>query len=123
MNRIFLQLIPHLLPENELKKKFFLTFTGLMDIALITANANQLRYLLEFNRKSDTFHIIIGLIIVSLILQVIVAMFLIFKSRYSFKGKSKCSRAKLIKNCVTFCVFLISIVNIFIVSFTTMAHD
>lgn len=43
---------------------------GMMDIALITANANQLRYLLEYCRKSDSFYIIFALIITSLFLQV-----------------------------------------------------
>ncbi|XP_066260283.1 ninjurin-A-like [Euwallacea similis] len=93
---------------------------GLMDIALITANANQMRYLLEFNRGSHTFHITLTLIIASLALQVAVAMFLIFKGRYYVKGQSKSARAKLIKNYVFFGVFLITVVNIFIASFTTM---
>ncbi|XP_066147850.1 ninjurin-1-like isoform X2 [Euwallacea fornicatus] len=93
---------------------------GLMDIALITANANQMRYLLEFNRGSHTYHITLTLIIASLTLQVAVAMFLIFKGRYYVKGQSKSARAKLIKNCVLFGVFLITVVNIFIASFTTM---
>ena len=43
---------------------------GMMDIALITANANQLRYLLEYCQKSGSFYIIFGLIIISLCLQV-----------------------------------------------------
>lgn len=43
---------------------------GMMDIALITANANQLRYLLEFSRQSTTFYTILALIIVSMCLQV-----------------------------------------------------
>lgn len=91
-----------------------------MDIALITANANQLRYLLEFNRASPTFHITITLIILSLTLQVAVAMFLIFKGRYYVKGESKSTNAKRVKNCVLFGVFLITVVNVFIASFTTM---
>ena len=49
---------------------------GMMDIALITANANQLRYLLEYCRNSDSFYIIFGLIITSLFLQV--CIFIIF---------------------------------------------
>jgi hypothetical protein len=44
---------------------------GMMDIALITANANQLRYLLEFQRNSPTFYLSLVLIIISLVLQVI----------------------------------------------------
>jgi len=44
---------------------------GMMDVALITANANQLRYLIEYQRNSPTFYLIMILIIISLLLQVI----------------------------------------------------
>lgn len=44
---------------------------GMMDIALLTANANQLRYILEFrDEKSANFLILLALIVCSLILQV-----------------------------------------------------
>lgn len=43
---------------------------GMMDIALITANANQLRYLIEYSPKSESFYIIFVLIVISLFLQV-----------------------------------------------------
>lgn len=43
---------------------------GMMDVALITANANQLRYLIEYQRESSTFYVILSLIIISLMLQV-----------------------------------------------------
>lgn len=43
---------------------------GMMDVALITANANQLRYLIEYQRESPTFYLIMSLIIISLFLQV-----------------------------------------------------
>jgi len=44
---------------------------GMMDVALITANANQLRYLIEYQRNSPTFYLIMILIVISLLLQVI----------------------------------------------------
>jgi len=44
---------------------------GMMDIALLTANANQLRYILEFRRENSTnFVLLLVLIACSLILQV-----------------------------------------------------
>lgn len=43
---------------------------GMMDVALITANANQLRYLIEYQRGSPTFYFIVILISISLLLQV-----------------------------------------------------
>lgn len=44
---------------------------GMMDIALITANANQLRYLIEYQQNSPMFYVVMILIIISLLLQVI----------------------------------------------------
>lgn len=44
---------------------------GMMDIALLTANANQLRYILEFrDDRSTNFIVLLVLIVCSLILQV-----------------------------------------------------
>jgi hypothetical protein len=43
---------------------------GMMDIALITANANQLRYILEFGHRNTAFYITTTLIVISILLQV-----------------------------------------------------
>jgi hypothetical protein len=43
---------------------------GMMDIALITANANQLRYVLEFGERDTIFYTVTVLIAVSIVLQV-----------------------------------------------------
>jgi hypothetical protein len=43
---------------------------GMMDIALITANANQLRYILEFGDRNTVFYITTMLIVISILLQV-----------------------------------------------------
>ncbi|KAJ8922453.1 hypothetical protein NQ315_004400 [Exocentrus adspersus] len=91
---------------------------GMMDIALITANANQLRYIVEFNRASSTFYVIVTLIVFSLLLQVAVGVALIFKGRLDIKGRSKDPDAKRINNYVVVAIFLVTIVNVFIASFT-----
>lgn len=89
-----------------------------MDIALITANANQLRFLMEFNRGSSTFYLNVILISISLLLQVGVGISLIFKGRLDLKGKSKHIQARRINNFVVLGVFLVTIINVFIGSFT-----
>ncbi|XP_073968319.1 ninjurin-A isoform X2 [Bombus fervidus] len=75
---------------------------GMMDVALITANANQLRYLIEYQRESSTFFLILSLIVISLFLQVAVGVSLIFKGRFDIKGQSKSQQARKINNYV-FC--------------------
>lgn len=52
---------------------------GMMDIALLTANANQLRFLITYNSEEKTFYISAGLIVLSLIIQLAVGIGLIFK--------------------------------------------
>lgn len=54
-----------------------------MDIALLTANSNQLRFLLKYNTTSRTFYVSVALIVASLIIQVAVGIALIFKVKQS----------------------------------------
>ncbi|XP_011875434.1 PREDICTED: ninjurin-1-like [Vollenhovia emeryi] len=96
---------------------------GMMDVALITANANQLRYLIEYQRSSPTFYLIMILIIISLLLQIAVGISLIFKGRFDIKGMSKSPSAQRINNYVVVGVFLITIINVFIAAFSITAPD
>ncbi|XP_050432894.1 ninjurin-B-like [Adelges cooleyi] len=94
---------------------------GMMDIALLTANANQLRYVLELRKdKSTNIVILLTLIACSLVLQVIVGVMLIFKGRLHCSGveNTKMTRDQL-NNHVVLGVFLITVINIFISAFTT----
>nr|XP_018906189.1 PREDICTED: ninjurin-2-like isoform X1 [Bemisia tabaci]XP_018906190.1 PREDICTED: ninjurin-2-like isoform X2 [Bemisia tabaci] len=91
---------------------------GMMDIALITANANQLRYLLRFNHSSSTFTVILSLIIFSLFLQVLVGVCLIFKGRCDLNGDSKYLQANQLNNFIVLAVFLVTVINVFIAAFT-----
>lgn len=43
---------------------------GMIDIALLTSNANQLRNLIEYQRETVTFYFVMVMIVLSLILQV-----------------------------------------------------
>ncbi|XP_044255328.1 ninjurin-A-like [Tribolium madens] len=96
---------------------------GMMDIALITANANQLRYIIEFNRHSSTFYLNLILIVISLFLQVAVGVSLIFKGRMDLRGESKHQNAKRINNYVVIGIFLVTIINVFIASFTVTSQE
>lgn len=64
--RDFLQLLS---PANTYAAKKTVA-QGMMDIALITANANQLRYILEFGDRNTVFYITSTLIVISILLQV-----------------------------------------------------
>lgn len=55
------------------------TAEGMMDISLLTANANQLKFILSYSQKSKTFYPALALITLSLVLQVTVGIMLIFR--------------------------------------------
>ncbi|KAF8785894.1 Ninjurin-1 like protein [Argiope bruennichi] len=92
---------------------------GMMDIALLTANASQLKLLLKYNQdKSAIFFIHIACICVSLALQIIVGVMLILNSRYDINRPSHHSRADLMNNLTVIGIFLITVVNVLAASFS-----
>lgn len=60
---------------------------GMMDISLLTANANQLRFLIFYNANSSTFYPAFILIIMSLLLQIVIGFLLIFRVSLIFNHK------------------------------------
>ena len=92
----------------------FKTFSkGLMDIALLSANANQLRAALEYPPEYQS--VVIKLIILSLFLQM-VAMFVLLAERVTCNKKDyvKCH---ILNTLTTVIVMFIIVVNIFIATF------
>ncbi|KAH8332211.1 hypothetical protein KR074_009410 [Drosophila pseudoananassae] len=89
---------------------------GLMDIALLSANANQLRFLIFYNEKASTYIYCLVLVILSLVLQILVGITLIFKRRLKrFKGRSY----ERTNDLLVMGVFLITVINIMLAAFTT----
>ena len=43
---------------------------GMLDIALLTANASQLKYVLQIGNKHEFYHVMLTLISLSIVLQV-----------------------------------------------------
>lgn len=70
---------------------------GMMDISLLTANANQLKFILYYNQASRTFYPALGMIILSLFLQIMVGFLLIFRV-----SSSRFFKHIFMRNCVTF---------------------
>ncbi|XP_050089894.1 ninjurin-A-like [Anopheles aquasalis] len=91
---------------------------GMMDLALLSANANQLRYVLDSGRTSHPYYYInLILISSSIIAQVAVGIGLIYKSRYNIKKEEDFCKADRINNLVTIGIFIITIVNVLISAF------
>lgn len=90
---------------------------GMMDLALISANANQLRYVLEAFDRHPYYYFSVIFISFSLILQVGVGIGLILNSRYNVTKQDDICKADKINNFTIIGIFLITIVNVFIASF------
>lgn len=88
-----------------------------MDLALISANANQLRYVLESFDRHPYYYFSVIFISFSLVLQVAVGIGLILNSRYNVKNQDDICKADKINNMTIIGIFLITIVNVFIASF------
>ncbi|CAH0727251.1 unnamed protein product, partial [Brenthis ino] len=101
---------------------------GMMDLALLSANANQLRYVLESSTTHPYYYPSVALISLSIIFQVAVGIGLILNSRYNVKDDKHMCIADKINNMTVLGIFLITIVNVFITSFsvatpTTVANQ
>ncbi|KAL9699543.1 hypothetical protein quinque_002984 [Culex quinquefasciatus] len=90
---------------------------GMMDLALLSANANQLRYVLESYSRHPYFYFSLVFISTSIIAQVAVGIGLIWKSRYNIKNEDDFCKADRINNMVTIGIFIITLVNVLISAF------
>lgn len=90
---------------------------GMMDLALFSANANQLRYVLETFRTHPYYYPSVVLISISLLLQVVVGVGLIWNATYNVRNQKDLCRANKINNITTICVFLVTVINVFISAF------
>lgn len=93
---------------------------GMMDLALLTANANQLRYVIEsgkYGNNDVNYYVSMVLIIISIIMQLVIGIALIFMGRYDVSREHHAVKADRLNNWVVLGVFLITIINVFISSF------
>ncbi|XP_046896254.1 ninjurin-1-like [Hypomesus transpacificus] len=90
---------------------------SLLDVALLMANASQLKAVLEQGPAVSLYTPLITLISISLCLQVTVGVLLIFIVRWNLNDESKHFRLNLMENLSTCMVFIIMVVNVFITAF------
>lgn len=88
-----------------------------MDIALLSANTNQLRYVIDLGEKHPYYSTSLCLIVLSLVMQVVVGMSMLYMSRYNMKNKSEMKEASHMNNLSVAGVFLVTLINVFISTF------
>uniref|UniRef100_A0A4W3J0B7 Ninjurin 1 n=1 Tax=Callorhinchus milii TaxID=7868 RepID=A0A4W3J0B7_CALMI len=90
---------------------------SMLDVALLMANASQLKAVIEQGSNFNFYVILIILISISLIFQIIVGILLIFTVKTNLNDVSKQAKLDTVNNITTGLVFVIVIVNIFITAF------
>ncbi|XP_017786800.1 PREDICTED: uncharacterized protein LOC108569673 [Nicrophorus vespilloides] len=90
---------------------------GMMDLALFSANANQLRYIIESYARHPYFYPSVIMISISLLLQVGIGVGLIWNARYNVKDKKEICVANKINNYTVIGIFLVTTINVFISAF------
>jgi membrane protein CcdC involved in cytochrome C biogenesis len=89
----------------------------MMDLALLSANANQLRYVIEAKERHPYYLFSMTFIIASLVFQVLVGVGLVLNSRYNVKNDNDICKADKINNLITVAILLVTIINVFISAF------
>ncbi|KAI2810658.1 hypothetical protein BLOT_001821 [Blomia tropicalis] len=90
---------------------------GLFDVALLTANASQLKYSLQLGDKNKFYLVIVVLICTSIILQVLVGVLFIYQGLINLNEPNRQKRLNIINNLSTIMVFVITVINVFISGF------
>ncbi|XP_060836225.1 ninjurin-A-like isoform X2 [Rhopalosiphum padi] len=98
------------------RKKKLLT-QSMMDIALFSANANQLRHVLETFDGQYISYICVVLLSMSIILQILVGMTMLLSIQYNVTNCNDRKMAFKFGNYVIVGIFLITVVNILISAF------
>ncbi|KAK6319556.1 ninjurin-1 isoform X1 [Coregonus clupeaformis] len=90
---------------------------SMLDVALLMANASQLKAVLEQGPEFTFYTPLITFISVSLILQITVGVLLIFIVKWNLNDESTHFKLTIMENIVTALIFIIVVVNVFITAF------
>ncbi|CAG9854737.1 unnamed protein product [Phyllotreta striolata] len=90
---------------------------GMMDLALFSANANQLRYVLDSSSRHPYYWPSVICICLSLGLQTAIGIGLIWNALYNVKDEKEICIANKINNWCVIGIFLVVVVNVFVSSF------
>uniref|UniRef100_A0A914X249 Ninjurin 2 n=1 Tax=Plectus sambesii TaxID=2011161 RepID=A0A914X249_9BILA len=97
---------------------------GLLDLALLMANASQLKHILVQGSANDFYYVMVTLILTSIVLQVFVGLALLYLVRIhvtedetDLAGTARSRRADSINNWIVAAIFLLTVINIFIAAF------
>ncbi|XP_062712808.1 ninjurin-2-like isoform X1 [Aedes albopictus] len=90
---------------------------GMLDIALLTANASQLKYILQVGEKHEFYTLMLTLISISIILQLVVGIFFVVIGSLNINRKNEQTAAIVLNDVIVVLIFIISLMNVIISGF------
>ncbi|XP_039287619.1 ninjurin-2 isoform X4 [Nilaparvata lugens] len=91
---------------------------GMLDIALLTANASQLKYILQVGHKHEFYTLMLGLITTSIILQVLLGIASLISSRININLQENKTKAAWWHHIAVCCITLGVIVDVIKMTFS-----
>ncbi|XP_017779635.1 PREDICTED: ninjurin-2-like isoform X1 [Nicrophorus vespilloides] len=91
---------------------------GLLDVALLTANASQLKYILQVGEKHEFYTLMLTLIIISIVLQILQGILCIFLGTGVDINEEKDAKQATKANNIMLCLNVLSVgINVLISAF------
>ncbi|XP_052743763.1 ninjurin-1 isoform X2 [Bicyclus anynana] len=90
---------------------------GMLDIALLTSNASQLKYVLQVGPKHEFYMLLLVLISVSIILQLLVGLLFVVIGGLDLNDDADQPSAVVLNDVIVIFIFVISVTNIVISAF------
>merc|ERR1712241_734466 len=97
---------------------------GMLDVALLTANASQLKYVLQLGDSHPFYELMISLIVISIVLQVVAGiLFLVIGGLNINEGSPNQRTADILNDVIVVIIFLITLINVVNSGFGIRATD
>ncbi|XP_054082049.1 ninjurin-A isoform X5 [Zeugodacus cucurbitae] len=90
---------------------------GMLDIALLTANASQLKYILQVGEQHQFYKLMLVMISLSIILQLLVGILFVVIGSLNINRQKDQAAAVIINDIILVVIFVISVINIIISGF------
>ncbi|XP_030029048.1 ninjurin-2 isoform X5 [Manduca sexta] len=90
---------------------------GMLDIALLTSNASQLKYVLQVGPKHEFYTLLVVLISISIVLQLLVGLLFVIIGGLDLDDHADQPSAIVLNDVIVMFIFVISVINIVISAF------
>ncbi|KAM7359736.1 ninjurin C isoform 1-T1 [Cochliomyia hominivorax] len=90
---------------------------GMLDIALLTANASQLKYILQVGEQHQFYKLMLILISLSIVLQLLVGILFVIIGSLNINRKQDQTAAIILNDIILVVIFVISVINVIISGF------